>query len=197
MGRSHAFWQHFYPSAQQFFPESLGQTSLDEFHFAINGVEPTMIRVEADEVTYNLHIMLRFDLERDLISGKLDSQDVPTAWNDRFEADFGIRPQTDADGCLQDVHWSAGLFGYFPTYSLGNMHAAQMFESASQTLGDLDAQFAAGEFGPLKSWLNTNVHEHGKRFAADQLIEVITGKPLSDSALVRQLNSRFRSLYVV
>lgn len=195
VGRSRAFWDHFYPKAQSLYADSLGQTNLDDFHFAINSVSPSFIRVEADEVTYNLHIMLRFDLERELISGRLKPQDVPEAWNTRFTSDFGITPGNDADGCLQDVHWSAGLFGYFPTYALGNMYAAQFFEAAESQIGDLQTKFGAGEFGPLLGWLRQHIHHHGQRFPATRLVEVVTGSPLSNAPLMRQLNSRFRPLY--
>lgn len=195
VGRSRAFWEHFYGRTQTAFPESLGSTSLDDFHFAINAVTPSFIRVEADEVTYNLHIMLRFDLERDLIAGRIAAADIPAVWNERFTADFGITPENDADGCLQDVHWSAGLFGYFPTYALGNMYAAQFFQAAGEQLGDLDEQFRGGEFGPLLAWLRQNIHEHGQRFCASRLVEVVSGKSLSNQPLMNQLNNRFRPLY--
>jgi carboxypeptidase Taq len=195
VGRSREFWQYFYPKAQQYFPEALGQTQPDDFCFAVNTVSPSLIRVEADEVTYNLHIMLRFDLERDLISGRLAVDDIPTAWNDRFTSDFGITPSTDTEGCLQDIHWSAGLFGYFPTYALGNMYAAQFFEAADQQLGGLGAMFAKGDFAPLLQWLRTNIHSHGQRYPATRLIQVVTGEPLSNEPLMRLLNKRFRPLY--
>jgi carboxypeptidase Taq len=195
VGRCRAFWQHFYPNAQEFFPDSLGQTSLDEFVFAINTVKPSLIRVEADEVSYNLHIMLRFDLERDLIAGNLTVDDLPAAWNERFNHDFGITPETNADGCMQDIHWSAGLFGYFPTYALGNMYASQFFEAARNELGDLDAQFSAGQFEALLKWLREHIHTQGQRFSASRLVEVVTGKPLSDEPLMRHLTERFLPLY--
>lgn len=195
VGRSRAFWQHMYPQAQAAFPEALSATSLDDFHFAVNAVEPSFIRVEADEVTYNLHIMLRFDLERQLISGELDPADVPAAWNERFQQDFGLTVDSAANGCLQDIHWSAGLLGYFPTYALGNMYAAQLFNAAAESLGDLDQMFAKGEFQPLLEWLRTHVHEHGQRFTANRLVEVITGNTLSTTPLVQQLTDRFSSIY--
>ncbi|MCP4855036.1 MAG: carboxypeptidase M32 [Fuerstiella sp.] len=197
VGRSRSFWKHFYPPAQQAFPDALGETSLDDFHFAINAVSPSFIRVEADEVTYNLHIMLRFDLERDLISGDLKPVDVPEAWNARFTSDFGITPSNHSEGCLQDVHWSAGLLGYFPTYALGNMYAAQFFAAAEDQIGDLQRLFAAGDFAPLLEWLRQNIHQHGQRFSANRLVEVVTGTPLSNRPLIEQLSNRFRPLYGV
>lgn len=195
VGRSRPFWEYFYPRLQTVFPQALSSTSLDEFHFAINSVSPSFIRVEADEVTYNLHVMLRFDIERDLLSGALRPEDVPEVWNNRFTSDFGITPANDAEGCLQDVHWSVGLLGYFPTYALGNMYAAQFYAAADEELGGLDSLFAKGEFEPLLQWLREHIHHHGQRFSAGRLVEVVTGKPLSNKPLMEQLNGRFRPLY--
>ncbi len=195
VGRSRAFWTHFYPSAQATFPEALGNVPLDEFHAAVNDVRPSWIRVEADEVTYNLHIMLRFDLEQPLISGDLPPADVPQAWNEKFQNSFGLTPPHDALGCLQDVHWSAGLIGYFPTYALGNMYAAQFFNAARKELGDLDDMFSRGEFRPLLDWLRREIHSRGLHYRANRLVEVVTGEPLSAEPLVEHLNTRFRPLY--
>lgn len=195
VGRSKAFWDHFYSDAQATFPEALGDTSLDTFYAAINDVRPSMIRVEADEVTYNLHIMLRFEIEQPLISGDLSPADVPGVWNEKFEQFFGIVPQDVSEGCLQDVHWSAGLIGYFPTYALGNMYAAHFFNAADRELGDLNAMFARGEFEPLKNWLNTNIHARGQQYAAPKLVEVVTGESLSHEPLVKHLNDKFRPLF--
>lgn len=195
VGRSESFWTYFFPQAQAAFPAALQHVALPQFLFAINAVGASFIRVEADEVTYNLHIMLRFELERDLISGKLETADVPQAWNQRFHRDFGLLPEHDAQGCLQDIHWSAGLFGYFPTYALGNMYAAQLFEAASLQLGDLDALFARGEFRALLQWLRQGVHGHGQKYPAGELIQRVTGQALSDEPLVRHLRTRFSSLY--
>ncbi len=197
VGRSLPFWKHFYPQAQAAFPEALGGVTLGQFHAAINDVQPSWIRVEADEITYNLHIMLRFELEQQLIDGRLEPRDVPEAWNAAFSRDFEMTPPDASLGCLQDVHWSAGLLGYFPTYSLGNMFAAQLFEAAREQVGDLDAMFARGEFMPLKEWLNTKVHAHGQRYRSGRLIEIVTGQKPSPEALVRHLNSRFRPLFGV
>ena len=176
VGRSRAFWRHFYPKAQERFPAALGGVDADAFHAAVNDVRPSWIRVEADEVTYNLHIMLRFDLERALLRDDLQPADVPSAWNETFQEYFGMTPPDDALGCMQDVHWSAGLLGYFPTYALGNLYASQFFDKARNDLGDLDAMFASGEFQPLKDWLNTNIHQRGLCYRASNLVEVVTGK---------------------
>ncbi|MFM9963298.1 MAG: carboxypeptidase M32 [Planctomycetaceae bacterium] len=195
VGRSRAFWQHFFAPAQQAFPEALTGVGLDDWYAAINDVRPSLIRVEADEVTYNLHIMLRFELEQPLISGDLQPADVPGVWNETFARYFGMTPPDAARGCLQDIHWSAGLFGYFPTYTLGNMYAAQFFEAAERDLGDLSAQFARGEFRPLLDWLRKNIHSRGKQLRAGPLVQQVTGQPLSHRALLAHLHRKCDPLY--
>ncbi len=197
VGRSMAFWKYFFPKAQKAFPEALGGVKLDDFHFAINEVKPSFIRVEADEVTYNLHILVRFEIEQAFFSGDLKPKDIPAAWNDKFKKYFGITPPDDAQGCLQDVHWSAGYIGYFPTYSLGNLYSAQFFVQAQKDLGDLDGQFAKGEFGKLKGWLNQKIHRLGQRYRAEKLAEVVTGKPLSHQPLMAYLKAKYGKLYGV
>lgn len=195
VGRSRAFWEYFYPRTQGMFPEALGSVPLEQFYQVINDVRPSWIRVEADEVTYNLHIMLRFELEQAMIGGDLAVGDLPGAWNELFSKYFGMTPPSDALGCLQDVHWSAGLVGYFPTYSLGNMYASQFFEKAASDLGDLSAMFRKGEFAPLKEWLRANIHVHGKRYPATELVQRVTGRPLSSIPLLNHLKSKFGPLY--
>lgn len=195
VGRSRAFWTYMYPTAQQAFPQALGQIDFDDFCFAINDVRPSFIRVEADEVTYNLHIMLRFEIEQLLIAGDLKPVDVPGVWNEKFSQYFGLTVPNDTQGCLQDIHWSGGLFGYFPTYALGNMYAAQFFNAARRDLGNLDEQFAKGQFKPLKAWLNEKIHRHGKRYPARRLVEVVTGQRLSHQPLINHLNQKFGELY--
>ncbi|MBT5019536.1 MAG: carboxypeptidase M32 [Planctomicrobium sp.] len=195
VGRSRAFWEFFYAKAQQTFPNAIGDVHIDDFYSAVNDVRPSWIRVEADEVTYNLHIMLRFELEQALIGGELDVADIPGVWNEKFTEYFGITPTDDSIGCLQDVHWGAGLIGYFPTYSLGNMYASQFFEKAEEDLGDLNAMFAQGEFMPLKEWLNKNIHKHGRHYYAPELVEIVTGKPLSAEPLLKHLNEKFGAVY--
>ncbi len=194
VGRSRAFWEHFYPIAQQYF-SALHDVSLDEFVFAINAVQPSTIRVEADEVTYNLHILLRFELELALMRGELKVADLPSAWNERFKAYMGFEPPNDAQGVLQDVHWSGGMIGYFPTYTLGNLYAAQLFEQAERDLGDLQAMFRKGEFRPLLEWLRTHIHQQGKRYTAKQLVERVTGKPPSAEPLLNYFQRKFGTLY--
>ena len=195
VGRSRPFWHYMFPTAKTAFPKALGDVSLEDFYFAINDVRPSLIRVEADEVTYNLHIMLRFEIEEHLISGSLKPADVPGVWNEKFHSYFGLTVPNDAQGCLQDIHWSAGLFGYFPTYALGNMYAAQLYVAAERALGDFNEQFSHGRFKPLKSWLNENIHRHGKRYPAKKLVENVTGQTLSHEPLIAHLRSKYSELY--
>ncbi|HKD37765.1 MAG TPA: carboxypeptidase M32 [Pirellulales bacterium] len=195
VGRSRAFWEYFYPQAKAAFPDSLGDVALDDFYFAVNDVRPSLIRVEADEATYNLHILIRFELEQALLDDQLKVAELPGAWNDKYKHYLGITPPNDSDGVLQDIHWSAGLVGYFPTYSLGNLYAAQFFAKADQDLGGLHRQFARGEFQPLREWLREQIHRHGSCFTAPQLIERVTGKPLSHEPLMAHLYGKFGPLY--
>jgi carboxypeptidase Taq len=194
VGRSKPFWEHFYPKAIAKFP-SLKGVAFDDFFFAINNVEPSFIRVEADEVTYNLHILLRFEIERDLFRGEIKPEDLPSVWNEKFNEFFGITPKNDAEGCLQDIHWSAGLFGYFGTYALGNLYASQFFAKAGDAMPDMQDGFKRGEFAGLKKWLNENIHCHGRRFTAAQLCDRVTGSPLSHKLMMDYLKSKFGELY--
>jgi len=195
VGRCKPFWRHFFPRAQKIFPEALGQVAFDDFYLSVNDVRPSLIRIEADEVTYNLHIMLRFELEQVLIRKDLKAKDLPEAWNSKFKDFFGITPPDDARGCMQDVHWSAGYFGYFPTYALGNLYAAMFFAKALEEMPDLEEQFAAGQFGQLKKWLNEKIHSHGRRYRAEKLAEVVTGQSLNHKPLMTYLNKKFGELY--
>lgn len=197
VGRSRAFWEAYFPQAQEAFPLALGDTSLDTFYFAINEVQPSFIRVEADEATYNLHIVLRFELEQALIQGDLSAGDVPGAWNERFRQLFGMAPPDDARGCLQDIHWSGGGIGYFPTYTLGNLYAAQFFAQAWKDLGDLDGQFRRREIRPLKEWLNGKIHRQGQRDRAAELVVAVTGEPLSPRFFLDHLRAKFGPLYAI
>lgn len=195
VGRSRAFWSYFFPRLREAFPGLVDDVSVDDFHHAVNVVRPSLIRVEADEATYNLHIIVRFELEQRLLDGSLEARDLPEAWNAAYASDIGIAPPSDADGVLQDVHWSAGLIGYFPTYTLGNLYAAQLFETAGRELGDLDAMFAAGEFTPLLEWLRENIHRHGRCFTPAELIEKATGRPPESGPLIQSLRERYAPLY--
>jgi len=195
VGRSLPFWEKFYPEAVAAFPQSLGDVSLDAFYGAINVVKPSLIRVEADEVTYNLHIIVRFELEREMVAGRLAVTDVPEAWNQKVHDLLGIRPDNHADGCLQDIHWSMGAFGYFPTYALGNLYAAQFFATARQAMPDLDARIRRGNFAPLLEWLRVNIHRHGQCFRASDLVKRVTGSPLSVRPFLSYVTGKFGPIY--
>lgn len=195
VGRSLSFWRWLYPEAQKMFAPVLDDVSLADFHFAVNAVRPSLIRVEADEATYNLHILIRFDLEQRLIDGSLSVDKLPAEWNRQYQDCLGVQSDTDADGVLQDVHWSAGLFGYFPTYSLGNLAAAQLFDTAKKQLGDLDEMFSRGEFQPLLTWLRENVHIHGACYSSEELIQRATGQKLDAEFLLSDLRNKLLPLY--
>jgi carboxypeptidase Taq len=195
VARGRPFWTHFYPLARQRFPAALDGVSADDFHFAINDVRPSLIRVEADEATYNLHILVRFELERAMLDDQLQAADLPNAWNEKYRQYLGVVPPTNREGVLQDVHWSAGLVGYFPTYALGNLYAAQFFAQAKTELGNLDNSFAAGDFTPLREWLREKIHRHGRRLSAAELVKQVTGRPLSADPLVEHLRAKYAALY--
>ncbi|MEO5904672.1 MAG: carboxypeptidase M32, partial [Gemmatimonadaceae bacterium] len=191
VGRSQGFWVHFYPQLQATFSQELRDISLGSFRASMNRVAPGLIRVDADEVTYNLHILIRFELERALLDGDLRAADLPGAWSEKYQEYLGIRPDNNRNGCLQDIHWSEALIGYFPTYTLGNVYAAQFFAAAESAVGPLDEAFAAGEFSPLRTWLGENVHRHGRRYSPAQLIERATGNPPDPSAMIDSLSRRY------
>ncbi len=194
VGRGRPFWQHFFPQARSAFP-ALVDVSLDAFHLAIYAVEPSLVRVGADEVTYNLHVLIRFELERALLAGALPGADLPGAWNEAYRRYLGVEPRDDAEGCLQDGHWAAGMFGYFPTYTLGNILAAQLFARARQEVGGLDEAFARGDFGGLLGWLRERVYRHGGRYSARRLIERVTGSPPDHRPLIEGLRAKYAELY--
>ena len=197
VGRGRPFWRFFMPQARAAFPEALRDVDEEQFLFAINDVRPSLIRTEADEVTYNLHVMLRFELEQVLLTGELAPADLPAVWNAKMKEYLGLTPPNDAQGCLQDVHWSHGAIGYFPTYTLGNLYAAQFFEQAGKDLGDLDERFALGQFGALLEWLREKIHRHGKRYTARQLVKKVTGADLSAEPLMRHLGRKAAQWYGV
>ncbi|MFO0797025.1 MAG: carboxypeptidase M32 [Gemmataceae bacterium] len=197
VGRGRPFWDHFFPRLRQTFPAALGGVEIERFYFAVNEVKPSLIRVEADEATYNLHVALRFELELGLISGDLAVADLPGVWNERFKALLGLDVPDDARGCLQDIHWSFGGIGYFPTYTLGNLYAAQLMAAARRQLTGLDDDFRRGEFGRLKSWLGEKIHRHGGRYRAGELCRRATGESLSAVPFMSYLKEKFGPLYGV
>ena len=195
VGRSEAFWREFLPVFQEHFPQTEEATVRDAYEAFNQVYEDNLIRVEADELTYHLHIVIRFEIERDLVRGDLDVEDVPGVWNDKYEEYLGIRPDTDSEGCLQDIHWSHGNFGYFPTYSLGSVMAAQLFEAAEAEIDDLDAKIAEGEFDDLHDWLGENVHRHGSRYETNELVKRATGEDFSADAFLDYVDEKYGELY--
>jgi carboxypeptidase Taq len=192
--KSPGFWNHFYPLARRHFPW-LNQIDMDKFLFALNEVRPSLIRTEADEVTYNLHIIMRFKLERMLIGGELGSEDLPEAWNTNMERYFRLLPPGYSDGVMQDMHWPAGAIGYFPSYALGNMYAAQFYAKAEEKLGNLQDMFEAGEFGPFLGWFRQNVHSQGSRHLPCDLVKAATGEDLNADYLIAHLKQKYGRLY--
>jgi len=195
VGRSRGFWGWFYPQLQAAFPSQLGPVDVQAFYRAINKVRPTFIRVEADEVTYNLHTMLRFELELDLLEGRLEARHAPDAWNDKVGEYLGLEVTEDRLGVLQDTHWSSGLIGYFPTYTIGNLASAQLFEKALADVPTIPDDIAHGRFESLLAWLRENVHQHGRKYLPAELIQRATGKPLSAASYLGYLRSKYTDLY--
>lgn len=190
--RSRNFWQYFYPKLQQFFPEQLAKVNLETFYRAINKVSRSLIRTDADEITYNLHIMIRFDLELAMLEGKLAIKDLPDAWNARYESDLGIIPPTNSQGVMQDVHWYGIMIGgLFQGYTLGNLLAAQFYETAIKNHPEIPAEIALGKFDTLREWLRINIHQHGRKYTANQLINRVTGQPLSIDPFLRYIRQKY------
>jgi len=194
VARSRGFWTHFLPQAKERF-ESLRGVELNDFVSAVNTVRPGLIRVDSDEVTYNLHVLLRFELELGLLRGELEARHLPEAWNESMRSTIGLTPPDLATGAMQDVHWASGLMGYFPTYTLGNLYAAQLYEAAERDMGNLEAQFAEGSFAPLLGWLRDKVHVHGGRFVPRELMRRATGTELGHEAFMGYLENKYTSLY--
>ncbi len=195
VGRSMPFWEHFYPRLQELFPEQFGGVDLGTFYKGINKVEPSPIRVEADEATYNLHIMLRLEIEIALMEGKLEVKELPAVWNAKMEEYLGVTPTSDADGVLQDIHWAGGMIGYFSTYALGNLISVQLWEKINQDISDLDDQIRKGEFGYLLDWLIKNVHIHGKKYEPQELVQRVTGSRIDSAPYMRYLKKKYSEIY--
>lgn len=194
VGRSKAFWTHFLPALSNAFPE-LGNPSIDTFYRAINKVEPSYIRVEADEVTYNLHILIRFEIECALLTGELAMKDLPEAWNAKYAEYLGITPRNDAEGCLQDVHWSGGMIGYFPTYSMGNLLSYQIWHALQVDVPNTDGLLTAGDCGPILKWLQEKVYRMGRKVTPRELVLQVTGKPMGANDYLAGLTNKYRELY--
>jgi len=191
IGRSLPFCRWLHPQLVATFPDALGHMSAEEFHAAVNCVQPSYIRVDADEVTYGMHIILRFELEQELIAGTLSTADLPDAWNTRFEEYLGIPVPEDRLGVLQDVHWSSGLFGYFPTYQLGNVMSVQIWEAAQAALPDLEERFAEGEFGEIGDWLRENLYSLGRKLTPKETLERVAGGPIDPEPYLRYLRDKY------
>lgn len=196
VGRSRPFWEHYYPQLQAVFPDQLGHVSLDQFYPALNKVSPSLIRVEADEVTYNLHIMLRFEIENALVEGNVGVNDLPELWRTKMTEYLNVTPENDADGVLQDIHWSLGVLGYFPTYALGNLMSTQLFDQAKQELPDLDEQIRQGQFGAVLQWLRTNIHQHGRKLKAGEILTRTTGAGLSSESWLAYVKQKYGEIYL-
>jgi carboxypeptidase Taq len=196
VGRSRGFWKYFYPDLQAMFPAQLGKLDLEAFYRAINFVSRSLIRVEADEVTYNLHIMLRFELENALLEGRLPVKDLRDAWNAKMQQYLGITPPNDGkQGVLQDVHWSSCLVGYFPTYSLGNFLAAQYWDKAIKAVPSIPADIERGDFSTLLNWLRQNIHQYGRKYWPPELTERITGESIQVRSFLRYLKAKYTDIY--
>lgn len=196
IGRGHAFWERWLPRAAEFFPELEGR-DLDAVHFAINQMKPSLIRVEADELTYNLHILIRFELESAMLNGELNVADLPEAWNGKVHEYLGLEVPSDSQGCMQDIHWSVGLIGYFPTYALGNLYAAQMVNAAEKEIGDFDSLVRKGEILAVREWFTEHVHRHGRRYMPAELVERVSGRKPEAIPLIGGLTKKIRDLYRV
>lgn len=195
VGRSKEFWTFFYPTFQMLFSQYLGETSLETFYKGFNRVEPSLIRVEADEVTYNMHIMLRLEIEIGLIEGSLNTKDLPEVWNNKMQEYLGIVPPNDTLGVLQDVHWSGGMIGYFSTYALGNLISVQLWEKMLQDHPNIPEEVMQGEFSSILAWMHKNVHQFGTKYEPQELIQKITGSKISPEPYLRYLNKKFSSIY--
>jgi len=196
VGRSRPFWSFFYPGLQKGFPEQLGSVPLDAFHRAINKVEPSLIRTDADEVTYDLHVILRFDFELDLLEGRLEVGDLPGAWRERMRADLGVVPLDDRDGVLQDPHWYDGTIGgMFQGYTLGNIMSAQFYRAALKAHPEIPEEISSGEFGTLLGWLTENIYSHGSKYEAPEILDRTTGSPLNTGPYIDYLRSKYEGLY--
>jgi carboxypeptidase Taq len=191
VGRSLPFWRYFYPLLQRTFPEGLANVEVQDWYRSVNWVEPSLIRVEADEATYNLHIILRFELEQELLAGTIDLDDLPEIWNQRMKDYLGVEPPNDALGVLQDMHWAVGAIGYFSTYALGNVISGQLWEKVNAAVPDLHDQFEQGEFGALSDWLREHLWQHGRKYTPHELVERITGGGLDPEPYLRYLRGKY------
>ena len=196
VARGREFWEHFYPKIRAAFPSQFEDVRFEKFYRAINKVERSLIRTDADEVTYDLHVMMRFDLELDLLEGRLGVKELPEAWNARIKSDLGITPSNDCNGCLQDVHWFSGpLGGRFQCYTIGNILASQFYAAAIKARPEISRKISLGEFGPLRNWLAMHIHRHGRKLTPTELVERATGEPITIRHYVEYLRRKFGEIY--
>jgi carboxypeptidase Taq len=195
LGRSYPFWQYYFPKLKEIFPKPLSRVDLELFYKAINKSEPSLIRVEADEVTYSLHVILRFELELQLITGEIKIEDLPEVWKNKMDELLGVKPETDAEGILQDVHWSIGIFGYFPTYVLGNLYGAQFFDAMKKEIPDMDEKIANGDFKTILNWYRTKIHQHGAVYSANELCHRVTKEELKADYFMDYLTKKYTEIY--
>lgn len=195
IGKGRPFWRFFYPRLQKQFPHPFAKVPFETFYRILNRVEPSPIRTESDEVTYNLHIILRYEIERGMIEGTIDPRDAPAVWNAKMKDYLGVRVKNDREGILQDVHWSMGAIGYFPTYTLGNLYAAQFFDTAKKEIPAFEALLQKGNFSPLREWLRAKIHLHGKVFTSDALIREVSGEPLNARHFIEHVKEKYGALY--
>ncbi len=194
VGRSLQFWQYYLPKLKMVFPREFQNIDVNTFYRAINKIAPNLIRTEADELHYHLHVLIRYEIEKAIVTDEIKTKDIPTVWNELYKKYLNIDVSRDADGVLQDVHWAFGSIGYFPTYSLGSFYAAQFYHQAKRDIDSLDEKIAKGEFKPLLQWLRTNVHIHGRRYQSEELCQKITGEPLNLSYFINYIERKFLSL---
>ncbi len=194
IGHGLPFWKHFYPVLQKAYPEAFAARPLDDFYRLINTVKPSLIRINADEATYSLHVILRFELEKALIEGSLKVKDLPKVWNKKMEDYLGVVPSSDTEGCLQDTHWAGGFFGYFPSYTLGNIYAAQLFAAFQKEHPDWESKLAQGDLSLVRRWLKEKIHKWGREYIPTELIERATGSPVSEAHYIHYLEKKFRAL---
>jgi carboxypeptidase Taq len=193
VGRSVPFWRFFYPRVQQTYPEQLGDVEVDRFLAAINKVKPSLIRIKADEVTYGMHVILRFELEQDIVNGRVALTDLPEAWNAKMSEYLGVEVPDDANGVLQDTHWSGGMIGYFPTYLLGTVMSVQIWQKAAEDLPELEDAVGRGEFAPLRDWLGEHVHRLGRKFSPQETLRRATGSEIDAKPYLAYLESKYRA----
>jgi carboxypeptidase Taq len=195
VGRSLEFWKFWFPKLKESFPNNLKDKTVEDFYRSANTVQPSLIRVEADEVTYGMHIILRFELEKDIIEGKVQASELPDLWDEKMESLLGIKPPTNSDGVLQDIHWSGGAFGYFPSYFLGNLYGAQFYNTALEQHPNLPKEYEKGNFSTLLAFLRENVHQYGRIYQARDLVKRVTGEDLNPDYFIKYLEKKFYPIY--